>query len=303
VSFHAPIADLWISLHPSGAEYMAVACPVRGYIDDSGHEKDPNHNVVAMACYLSPLDKWRVFERQWGEVLGDNKIPYLHMKEWWDEKGHIYAHIKGNPAKEASLFSDLSNVIKTNVELCANSSVILDGLRKINSEYSIDLDAYSLALYGCLVVLRQDRWDEDFHLIIDKVDKPHSKIERAQAYAKTDVRHNIRPEKIPITPIQDSESAKCIRPLQACDLMAWELRKNSEETLTWSIKKDVKSVVAAARDYRRWAIEFKQKKNRDPRVRKLAWSLYKGNRVRGLTWDYLNIKGAHVNLHPNGWGV
>jgi hypothetical protein len=303
VSSYVPIADLWISLRSGGEEYMAVGCPIRGYVDDSGHASDPEHNVVAMACYVSHLDKWKVFEREWGEVLGDNKIPYLHMKEWWDRNKSIYAHIKGNSAKEASLFSDFSNVIKSNVEFCAISYVRLADLERVSQEYGLKIDAYALLLYGCLIVLRQDRWDEDFHIVIDKVDKPYSKIEKAKAYADADVRHRIRPQKIPITPIEDTESARQIRPLQACDFMAWELRRDSEETLTWNAGDDVKSVVSAARDYGRWATEFKRNKNRDPIRRKSAWSLYRGVRVRGLMWDEVNIRGAHINLHPNGWGV
>jgi len=282
---------------------MAAVSELRGYVDDSGHYRDPNHNVVAMACYLARLEKWRVFERRWREVLSDNKVPYLHMKEWWQKDNSIYSHIKGYASKEASFFSDLSDTIRQNVSMCAISYVRLPALKKISSKYCFELNPYSLALYGCLISLRQSYWDEDFQIIIDKVEKPYLKIDAAKAYAKSDVRHNIRPDKIPITPIEDSQSAKSVLPLQAADFMAWELRKNSEETLTWDVPESTKTVVQAARDYGRWATEFAQKNNREPRIRKSAWSLYKGTRVQGVMWDETTIAGAHVNLHPNGWGV
>jgi hypothetical protein len=43
--------------------------PLKLYVDDSGDETDRQHSVVAVAGYLSNVDRWRVFERQWNEVL------------------------------------------------------------------------------------------------------------------------------------------------------------------------------------------------------------------------------------------
>jgi hypothetical protein len=50
---------------------------LRAYVDESGDEYGNQHEVMSVACYLSELDRWMVFEREWSEVLGDNHVPWL----------------------------------------------------------------------------------------------------------------------------------------------------------------------------------------------------------------------------------
>jgi hypothetical protein len=57
-----------------------------------------------MAGYFSDADQWNVFERQWAEVLEGYEVPYLHMKEWWNNDG-IYKELKAHPKREASFFA------------------------------------------------------------------------------------------------------------------------------------------------------------------------------------------------------
>jgi hypothetical protein len=55
---------------------------VKGYLDESGKENDPQHEHVCYAGYIAPDKAWASFERDWATVLADNGVDYLHVKEF-----------------------------------------------------------------------------------------------------------------------------------------------------------------------------------------------------------------------------
>jgi Protein of unknown function (DUF3800) len=227
---------------------MAVIRELRAYVDDSGDEPDPQHEIIALGCYLSQLDRWKVFEREWREILGDNHVPYLHMKEFWNEKCSVYRELKKNGQKQATFFSDLAGVVKRNTEFCTTHTVKLDDLKKFNSEYNMSLSAYALALYGCLMYLRLEEKNNDLTVIIDKTTKAQNQANLAEAYAKSDTYADLKTDGITIIPLKKDDSFKTVLPIQAVDWLAWEVRKNSSERLTWKpSEEDRKTIVGVYR--------------------------------------------------------
>jgi hypothetical protein len=166
------------------------------------------------------------------------------------------------------------------------------------------LSAYALALYGCLMYLRLEARDDDLTVIIDKTTKAQNQANLAEAYAKSDTYVDLKTDSITVIPLKKDDSFKTVIPIQAVDWLAWEVRKNSTERLTWKPSEDDrKTIVGVYRSYEKWKPDFEKEHGRAPRDRKSAWALYKAKEPRGIIWDYQTILGAHVNRHKNGWGA
>jgi hypothetical protein len=288
---------------PGNATMAVVTKEMRVYVDDSGDEPDPQHTVVALAAYMAELDQWKKFEGEWSEVLGDNQVPYLHMKEWWDEKKPIYQHLKASPAKAASFFGDLAGVIKRHINFCATATVRLADLRRFNAESNSQIEAYPLGLYGCIIELRQQVRHKDISIVIDRISKPHRAIDLAETYAKTDSYEDLKMGAISIVPLKETESFKTVLPIQASDFMAWELRKASAERVTWQIKEeDVKTQGDLYHAHKAWRKKRTEEIGKEPYDnRKSAWALYRACEQKGALWDYDLITAADKIRHKNGW--
>jgi hypothetical protein len=114
------------------------------YSDDSGDDADSQHSFLAVAGYVSTPEKWIRFEREWLEVLEGYEVPWLHMKEWWNNNNEIYQHLKDDQKRQASFFADLTQCVKDNTIFAISSVLRLADFRKFNAETGLSLDAYSL---------------------------------------------------------------------------------------------------------------------------------------------------------------
>jgi len=284
---------------------MAAVRELRGYIDTSGDAYDRAERSMALGCYVSDCEKWEKFEYHWSQVLGDYKIPYLHMSEMWDRNSPVYAHLRQSD-KLPSLFQDLSSVIRDNITYCITSRLRVGDLRQFNSDHGLTLDGYSVCLYG-LIISAREKWlnSEPMNWVLDKISKPHSVVQCAKSYAATDIWNDLQSDLITITPLEESESWKTALPLQACDWMAWELNKSNRERLSWVISnEDMKtqgSLYHAHREWRKKRIEQTGRPVHDDR--KSAWALYKATDQSGFLWDYETLMGAHINRQKRRWGM
>jgi hypothetical protein len=298
-----PIELFHVLVSPPGNALMAVFKELRVYAEDSGDEKDPQHKVVAVAAYMAELDQWKEFERGWREVLGDNHVPYLHMKEWWNTKTTIYKHLKDFPEKEATFFRDLASIIGANIQFCATAIVRIPDLKRFNAESNRKLEAFPLGIYGCIIELRQQARHKDISIIIDRIVKPYRAIDLAEAYAKTDTYEDLKMGAISITPLKETESCKTVLPMQAGDWMSWELRKNFSERSTWEISQDEMNTQAGLYyAHKAWREKRTEEIGKEPYDnRKSAWALFKASDQKGSLWDYTLIKAADRVRHKNGW--
>jgi len=71
---------------------LDIAAMFNGAFDDSGDQDDPQHNCASFGGYIGPVDAWERFEIEWQRVLDAFGVPYLHMREFKNPKGH-YAHL------------------------------------------------------------------------------------------------------------------------------------------------------------------------------------------------------------------
>ena len=276
---------------------------LKAYLDDSGNPNDPQHSVLTVAGYLSTADGWSWFETHWPKVMEKHGVPYLHMRELWDRNGD-FGHLKDSDGTKADFLADCISVIQTGTEFAPSASIRLADLEAFNKESKLGLDPMALAIYGCLIELRNAYPKDEIEVFLDNISKPYKRIETALNYARSDTWQDLKPNTLLLSALPDGGSFKTILPIQAADFSAWEIRKNCEERKTWNpAEEDRRHAGLLNASYLRWTIEFFQKFGRMPRQRMSAKMLSAWPPPQGYLWDYANIKGAHVNRHKNGWGA
>ena len=122
---------------------------LKAYLDDSG-DPDGGHNFLTVGGYVATVDYWEYFEKQWTEILDEFRVPYFHMKEFWNANG-IYKNIKKEKNREREFIEASILIIKATAEICVSVTVKLADLVIFNKRHKLDLDPYSLAIYGCLI--------------------------------------------------------------------------------------------------------------------------------------------------------
>ncbi len=266
------------------------------YLDDSGSQTDPNlqDSVLVVGGYVADIHHWKKFEWLWDDVMQGYEVPYLHMKEWWNEDKEIYRSLKDDVERQIHFFGDLIQTIKDTMFCAVSASIRLRDLRAVNAKHGLNLNAFSFGLYACILALREYYPNDELQIVIDKITKPHKHIQIAKDYAETDTYQDLNPQAIPITPIEEPDSFKNILPIQAADFLAWEVRKYGHETVGWlpplkGTREDFRA------DYAKWVTE------NNPRVRKSAFHLNKAVPHIGHIWDEFNISAAHTVRHKTGW--
>ncbi len=52
------------------------------YMDESGHSADPRLNFAGMAGFVAPAQHWEVFEGRWNTILKEFGLEWFHMKDF-----------------------------------------------------------------------------------------------------------------------------------------------------------------------------------------------------------------------------
>lgn len=190
------------------------------YYDASGSQRDPSGPMVAVGL-VARKSRWTRFEREWGAMLKEHRIPKLHMKELYTGKPP-YASLKGNPVRTRQLLERAASITARAVNKPFSISLDLAGYREVNREYRLkeaDGGPYAFVTVMCLSVL--DMWLKRRH--------PHQPVEHivedgdigqgdlVRILRKADFAVSIKPKKKP----QSGYS----RPFEASDFVAWESRR------------------------------------------------------------------------------
>jgi hypothetical protein len=108
--------------------------------------------------------------------------------------------------------------------------VVLDDLRKFNDEHGLSFDAKALAIYASMMELRKVQPKECVEVILDRMNQGHAAIAKAEEYAPSEELKDI--SFLPL-PKKCAYGAQDMAPLQAADLLAWEIRKEYELKKEW----------------------------------------------------------------------
>lgn len=274
---------------------------LKAYFDNSDSD-----TVVAFAGYISTVDKWKIFERDWASVLSEFNVPYLHMKEFGKEKladaPHAYKELNEDHRRKAEFFSRLIEVLNENTVASISTCIRINDLDRFNIINSVDLNPHSIALYGCIMQMLGEFRDQHIEVIVDKIEKAHQKVGEAIDYAMTDGSHIKCEQLLQIDPLTADNSFKKILPMQAADFIAWELRKISKDRDEWYevYYTGSNNWRANLKSMSEWAINHVERYGDFPRERKTFKRLLKTPRAVGFNWTYPELMDLHA-MHPNGW--
>jgi hypothetical protein len=199
---------------------------LKGYFDDSGKADDPQHCAIVYAGYVGTTDAWTKFEPAWHAVLDEFHAPYLHMKEFaHSARGSPFENWKGQESKRREFLARLIEVIRSCELKHVGHVVNLNDLKRLNTEFSLQLKAAPLALYLCLLEIDAHYPGSCMELIIDKVEKPNVLVKKTRDIAENEGRINEIGANVEIQSLPKSASFKNVLPIQAADFIAWESLK------------------------------------------------------------------------------
>jgi hypothetical protein len=266
---------------------------IKGYADDSR----PNDRIWVVGGYAGHDLQWEQFEHDWPEMLEKHGVPYFHMREMGKPNG-VYA--KWHPFKEhqtevAAFFADLTKVI-TDCWLRPYFAITrVKDLERFNAEHGLNLEPYSLAAYGCMLMIAKDHLrGATAEIVFDHVEKVTSRLARAFEYAETDSHYSEVHKMVVPLPLNKSLTFKDVIPLQAADFLIWEMQKHHLGRLEeWFLIPD-KPTDPDARDAHmdQWSLE-KFGVVRPPARKSLDVIVDNGAPPGAIVWDYDNIVSAH----------
>jgi hypothetical protein len=263
---------------------------LKGYADDSR----PG-SIWVVAGYLGADHKWEAFDERWPKLLDKHQVPYFHMKEIGKPKG-VYAKwhpLKDHQAEMAAFFNDMTAVIGECWLTGFYSIVRIDDLERFNAETGLHLLPYSLAAYGCLLMIANEYGDLTSEVFFDRVEKAHSKLSKAMEYAESDRYWGDGLKNVSLVPVQEGVTFRDLAPLQPADFFAWELQRNHLNNDEWhalpgrSLDEDKRW-----RDFQDWS--RRKYGTEKPVGRKSLLSLMdRAAPVSGIIWDYDQLRRAN----------
>jgi hypothetical protein len=195
-----------------------------GYMDETGHSKDERQKFVGVAGLVAPAENWEVFEHKWKETLRVFKIPYFHMKDFASRRRHYEGW---SELKRKKLLGKLLRIIATTHPFPVGAIVSLDDYRSFSEEdRALMGDPYHFCLMGCvyLPAWRTERASREVRVAI--VFSEQSEFKHMAGLLLEDFKQN-NPggERFDPPAFQDM---KTVVPLQAADIVAYELYKEFE---------------------------------------------------------------------------
>ena len=274
---------------------MAV---MTGYFDDSRTDG----RVLTVAGLVCRVEQWEQFELSWADLLERHKVSYLHMKEMMEPNGPFAKWLPPDKHREEvkGFFSDVAAAINNSGLESFSSIVRIRDLNKFNKDHRLRLEAYSLAVYGCMAQIYSLYPQTLVSLIFDHIEKVYSRLERAVKYARGDITFPAMADYVIPTPLPPRCSFREVCPLQAADFIAWETRKHHLKQEDWWTLNSLPH---------EWSERFAHFKNWSkekfgtslPPPRKSIEAVAKNFRVRGgPMFDYRGLSIAH-NARNGVW--
>ena len=196
-------------LKPSGLMAMFTT-----YFDESGGKDTPAFSV---AGYVSTVEQWERFTREWNEILSSKGIKVFHMVDFNQRKDE-FELFKDKPA-EAKFFLDaLVGEIRVRARMSFACILSPSDYTAVNEKFQLEEsfgNMYSFCSRYCVGAVRH--WAEKYKYPKDKI---HYVFEDG-CKGKGDLSTIMEFDGFPSPTFGD----KKLPPLQAADLVVWELRR------------------------------------------------------------------------------
>lgn len=205
--------------------------PVQAFIDDSGGKGHSRHFVLA--GLISDSQRWALFSREWQRCLDQvPRIPLFKMRDAASRTGAFHGFTEEQ--RDARLRS-FAQIINRHVEFAIWTMIDLEAhaqtwakLPKPNSEVYF-WPFHTLILGICFDLWEECKWRERFEIFFDEqlIFGERARKWYPLVQAMMQQKHPEESAILPIEPVfrRDDEFLA----IQAADLWAWCLRKNTDE--------------------------------------------------------------------------
>jgi hypothetical protein len=208
------------------------------YGDGSGSESGERATVVA--CFFNSAKNWDEFDRRWRALLERFQVPYLHMREFAHSVGP-FTKWKGEEHLRREFLQEALNIIETtgciSFATLVDSDAFVDFERRHGQTRSIN-GAYVFAARVCLSKI--SGWCQH-----GRLRKPVEYIfedgDANQNVLRAIMRQDGEPEPI-FRPKISVDPQRSIVPLQAADLLAYELLKGHRDFNTGRLRHPLKEL-------------------------------------------------------------
>lgn len=213
------------------------------YFDESGDSEDPTRHFMGMAGFVAPAEVWKQVESDWDAVANDPEFAlteYFHMKDF----AHSQGQFKGwDKTRKDKLHKSLVAVI-ANAELVPVAAIVhLEAFNGLTEEQRSSFkSAYTLSAQECIGLASIKA------RILANDEKVSMVFARQTTYGAVEAKGPDNPEQsgdieklfYAIKKLAEhgewigSYGSSCPKdsiPLQAADMLAWELTKEFETIL------------------------------------------------------------------------
>lgn len=211
-----------------------------GYFDETGNPRDEEQKFNGMAGLIAPEVNWLNFEIAWRRVLRGFQIPYFHMREFAHSIEN-FKSFKGDEPKRQSLFRQLLDIIDLANPLPMGWIVPLEIYRSLSAR---DRDTFGEPYYRgfvhCTLLSAplhasnqspEEIANERIGLVFS--DQVEFKYKALRYY---DTAKQMFPLLQRVKPPSFDDMRQLV-PLQAADIVAFEMKKEYERRLYYP-KKD-----------------------------------------------------------------
>lgn len=183
------------------------------YFDDSGHPDD--QGFVIAAGFISTKAQWLLFEQEWREIIDRHEIEDHNGNPVFHRKYFEASHKRTRPEKVAVLFK-LAHLIKARAQFYISKIVDMAAYRSVNDIYAFEQNVGApFALVGRSAIVATNKWKESGpgreNLRVVFEDGTKHKGDFMDAMARD------------LLPCPRFASPLDEVPLQAADLLAWDL--------------------------------------------------------------------------------
>jgi hypothetical protein len=197
------------------------------YFDASGNKRK---DAMAFAGFVSTVDKWDRFAKEWTAILSSYHVKSLHMTGFASSR-EGFESWKGKTKSRRKFISALVGCIKRNTHKGFSSGLYIEDYRQINGQFSLAESIgqpYPFCGFTCLGGLK--RWALKKRINLDEmlvlVEDGDEDQERLLTIARTEGFH-----------IERASKAAAVA-FQAADLVGWKTRTALQDALRIRPKTD-----------------------------------------------------------------
>jgi hypothetical protein len=215
------------------------------YLDESGTHYGSEALVVA--GYLSSLEMWQQFESEWNKALHDYSLPYFHMTDYANGVGD-YANWAGNIRTER--LGRFIEIINRNTLASYGLAISKKAFESECPEGIINkvAGAYGFAFCKCMIDIANDlsQIGEDVHAVYVLENGVAGQYQILNAYDETER------ERFKVLSLRFEDKRNFV-PLQAADILAYELYKELPQQVGGRIRPIRKSLRLLQHGRTRWS--------------------------------------------------